>query len=126
MGLGAKIKALREERKLSLQQLADKADTSKTYLWQLENEQAEQPSAQKLLAIAKALGTTIGALLGQPTVQINDDELEIPPSLAKFLDDHPEIPDAEKRMLASIQHRGKRPTRPEDWQHIYETIKRFT
>ena len=35
--IGSKIRALRLEKKLTLDQLAEKSDSSKSYLWELEN-----------------------------------------------------------------------------------------
>jgi DNA-binding XRE family transcriptional regulator len=35
--LGDKIRALRKEKKLSLEQLAELTDSSKSYIWELEN-----------------------------------------------------------------------------------------
>lgn len=124
--VGSRIRKLREQRSMSLQDLADGAKISKTYLWQVENGRVGQPSAQKLLAIARALETTIASLLGQPVVKVDDEEIEIPASLADFLRRAAGVTEAEKKMLAGIQYRGKRPSSADDWAFIYETIKRAT
>lgn len=54
--LGEKLRALRKERKLTLEQLAEMAKLSKSYLWELENRESQRPSAEKLTALADVLG----------------------------------------------------------------------
>ena len=56
--LGDKIKELRKEKGLTLDKLAKEAKLSKSYLWELENRESQSPSAEKLSAIADALGVT--------------------------------------------------------------------
>ena len=57
--IGSKIKALRQEKGYTLDQLAELADCSKSYIWELENKNPPRPSADKLLKIAKALKVTL-------------------------------------------------------------------
>lgn len=64
MNFGARIKALRTERGLTLEQLAQATGSSKSYIWELENRNPPRPSAEKLSAIATALGVTVDYLLG--------------------------------------------------------------
>ena len=64
MNFGARIKALRTERGLTLEQLAQSTGSSKSYIWELENRNPPRPSAEKLSAIATALGVTVDYLLG--------------------------------------------------------------
>lgn len=54
--LGTKLRALRQEQELTLDKLAEKCGVSKSYLWELENRESQRPSAEKLTAIADALG----------------------------------------------------------------------
>ena len=56
--LGKKIRQLRKSKRLTLEQLAKAANNmSKSYLWELENRESQSnPSAEKLSAIADALG----------------------------------------------------------------------
>ncbi len=46
--LGDKIRALRKQKKLSLEQLAELTDSSKSYIWELENKDDPKPSAEKI------------------------------------------------------------------------------
>lgn len=54
--LGEKLRALRKDKKLTLDQLAAQAKLSKSYLWELENRESQRPSAEKLSALADVLG----------------------------------------------------------------------
>lgn len=56
--LGDKIRSLRKESGLTLDKLAKAANLSKSYLWELENRESQSPSAEKLAAIADALGVS--------------------------------------------------------------------
>lgn len=61
--LGNKIHSRRTELKLSLDQLAAITDSSKSYVWELENRDDPNPSADKLAKIAAALNVTPDFLL---------------------------------------------------------------
>ena len=54
--LGQKLHELRKTNKMTLDALAAKAGLSKSYLWELENRESQRPSAEKLTALADALG----------------------------------------------------------------------
>lgn len=59
--LGRTVRRLREERSVSLKQLADEAGVSESFISQVERGVAN-PSVASLRRIAEALGTSIGAL----------------------------------------------------------------
>lgn len=61
--LGEKIKKLRKDKGLTLDKLAELSDSSKSYVWELENKTPPRPSAEKLSNIAAALDTTLEFLL---------------------------------------------------------------
>jgi transcriptional regulator with XRE-family HTH domain len=61
--LGEKLNALRKRMGLSLDQLAERAGVSKSYLWELENRDAPKPSAEKLTKVAEQLSVTTDYLL---------------------------------------------------------------
>lgn len=56
--LGEKIRKLRRERKMSLEALASAAGMSKSYLWELENNDDANPTLEKLASIATVLHVT--------------------------------------------------------------------
>ena len=61
--LGEKLRKLRKDRGLTLDKLAELTESSKSYIWELENKNPPRPSAEKLAKIADKLGTTIDYLL---------------------------------------------------------------
>lgn len=64
MTFGNRIKKLRTDKGLTLDQLAQATGSSKSYIWELENKNPPRPSAEKLSSIATALGVTVDYLLG--------------------------------------------------------------
>lgn len=71
---GERIKQLRTERGLTLDQLAQATDSSKSYIWELENKNPPRPSAEKLSSIATALGVTVDFLMGADDQTLADAE----------------------------------------------------
>ena len=61
--LGDKIKTHRKAKGLSLDSLAKMTNTSKSYIWELENKKHNNPTADKLIKISQALDVTIDYLL---------------------------------------------------------------
>lgn len=120
--VGSRIRKYRHDQQLSLSQLAKDAGISKGYLWSLENENtSSRPSADTLYVIAKALGVLMSDLLGR-TLTHDMDDAAIPPSLQEFAKQS-ELPDADIRMLASVQFRGLTPTSAKRWEYIYNAIR---
>lgn len=74
MAFGDKIHDLRKAKKLSLDKLAALSGCSKSYLWELENKDPPRPSADKLSAIAKAIGVTVDYLFGRDSQSIGSAE----------------------------------------------------
>jgi transcriptional regulator with XRE-family HTH domain len=61
--LGEKIRAERKRLKLTLEDLAEKTGSSKSYIWELENRPVVRPSAEKISKIADVFGVTVEFLL---------------------------------------------------------------
>lgn len=121
--VGVRIKAERIRSGFSLARLAEVTGISKTYLVRLEGDEKANPSLETLHRIAQALDVTIADLLGRPRMTVEDDELNVSPSLRAFADETT-ITSAELRMLSSIRWRkGEEPRTPERWRFIYNSIK---
>lgn len=75
--LGEKIRRLRTEKAYSLDKLAELTETSKSYLWDLENREPQRPSADKINRIAAALEVAPEYLLEErdvaPDEKVTDD-----------------------------------------------------
>jgi len=63
--LGEKIRHHRQEKGYSLDKLAELTESSKSYIWELENRDTRKPSAEKLTRIAQALSVTTDYLLDE-------------------------------------------------------------
>lgn len=61
--LGGRVHELRRKRGLTLEGLAERVGSSKSYMWEIENKEVARPSAEKLALIATALDTTVEYLL---------------------------------------------------------------
>ena len=81
--LGDKIRALRKQKKLSLEQLAELTDSSKSYIWELENKDDPKPSAEKTAKIAAVLEVTAEFLLSD-SVTTPDEEVADEAFFRKF------------------------------------------
>ena len=130
MSLAKRLRAAREQAGLTLDEVASKAGISKTYYWELENDESGKikPSADVLMKIAKALSKTLADLLGGPTIRINEQELEITSSLAEFRDERVKLgkplTSQELQELASMRFRGGQPTTVEGWNDVYLALDR--
>lgn len=71
--MGEKIRALRKVAKLTIDELAEKTESSKSYIWELENRPTPRPSAEKIQRIAAVLGVV-------PEFLLDDDRTEAAPS----------------------------------------------
>ena len=67
---GARLRRLREAKKLTLQQVADAVGCTKAYIWELEMKDGQRPSAERVQALAKVLGVTMEDIMGEPIAQV--------------------------------------------------------
>lgn len=125
MSLAERIRKLREDKDLSLEELANRAKISKTYLWELERdtEGTKKPSADVLLRIATALSTTLTDLMNLARVQIKDIPVELSPSLKDFqtrmASQKSPLTVDDLRDLASMKFRGGQPQTADEWHQLY-------
>ena len=119
--VGGRIHHLRTEAGMSLSELADATGVSKSYLWNLESkEQHQRPSGETLYAIAKALNTTMSALMGKRLLTEPQDDVD--DALRAFAK-RAKLSKAEITMLASIKWRGDEPRTVERWRFVYDALK---
>ncbi len=123
--LAERIRTLRTQAGLSLEELATKAGLSKTYLWELEKDEAgvKKPSADVLLRLANALSTTIAELLGLPAVRTQAAEVQLPPGLVelnkRMKAQGTPLSEVDLRDLAMMRFRGGQPRSAEEWMQVY-------
>lgn len=75
--LGQKVKSLRKKDGLTLEKLAQEIESTKSYVWELENKDSIRPSADKVFKLANVLGVTAEFLVDdtdtlEPSVSVKD------------------------------------------------------
>jgi transcriptional regulator with XRE-family HTH domain len=90
---GERIRALRKKKGLTLDQLAAVTESSKSYIWELENKNPPRPSAEKIAKIAAALDVTGDYLMGA-----DDADLQTAEDKAFFRKYNQMTPDARARL----------------------------
>lgn len=117
--IGARITSLRNDKGLSLSELASIATVSKSYLSTVEKGSGSRPGAAFLHKIAQALGVTLADLVGRELVA---DSPRIPTALQEFASQR-NLPVRDVEMLAGIAFRGDAPKTRDRWEFIYNAIK---
>jgi transcriptional regulator with XRE-family HTH domain len=65
---------LRAKKGFSLQELADKVGSTKSYVWELESGKRTNPTVDLLTRLADELGTTVAWLIGEDADSTDDDQ----------------------------------------------------
>jgi transcriptional regulator with XRE-family HTH domain len=94
--VGGTIRALRQEKGITLPALADRSSLSKGLLSKIENSDESNPSLDTLYKIAEALDEPLATLLETEQVQLK----RVTPN---------EPPAWQKPLIAYLQSQGKRP-----------------
>lgn len=74
--LGKKIRELRKQKGWTLEKLAELTESSKSYIWELENKSPPRPSAEKIGKIAAVLGVTAEYLIDTTKKSPNEDVVD--------------------------------------------------
>jgi transcriptional regulator with XRE-family HTH domain len=123
MTFGERLRWLREQRKMSLDQLASKAEISRAYLWKLEKKPDANPSIDLVEKLAEGLGVAPAELLDDQTP--NGESKQSIPQALQELRDRRGLKQQEVEDLARIRFRGRRPTTADDWELIYLQLKKI-
>ena len=67
--MGYRIKEVREAKRMSQSELAEKSGVSRGIIWALETDPNAITTTKTLVKIAQALGTTVGDIFFADTVQ---------------------------------------------------------
>jgi transcriptional regulator with XRE-family HTH domain len=95
--LGDKIRALRKQKKFSLEQLAELTDSSKSYMWELENKDDPKPSAEKVARIAATLEVTTEFLLSDSVTTPGEEVID-----EAFFRKYKTMPEVTKKQIRKI------------------------
>jgi transcriptional regulator with XRE-family HTH domain len=116
--LGLQVQAKRKEKGFSQAELGDLVGISRNYVSMIERGEAENISMKVLAQLAVALGTSPSVLTGESAMVM------IPPSLREFALEK-NLPYEVIDKLAKIPRRGKEPSTAEEWEQLFESIRKF-
>lgn len=130
--VGDRIRKLRQDKRLTLDQLSERTGISKGFLSDAENGN-RNVSSQNLLKIANELNASLDYLLrGTDTAPPNPEPLSIPPELteaARELDlsftQTEALLAAHRSVIARRSNDGLRTPTSQDWKEMYQTLKKF-
>lgn len=69
--IAARLRALREERGLSLQDVASRAGIAKSHVWEIEQGRSRNPTIATTVGIARALGVSLDYLAGLTSARLD-------------------------------------------------------
>lgn len=130
--VGGRIRKLRQDKRLTLDQLSERTGISKGFLSDAENDN-RNVSSQNLLKIANELNASLDYLLrGTDTAPPNPEPLSIPPELteaARELDlsftQTEALLAAHRSVIARRSNEGLRTPTVQDWKEMFKTLKKF-
>jgi transcriptional regulator with XRE-family HTH domain len=128
---GDRIRAIREARGMTQDQLAADADISKGFLSEVENNK-RNISSEDLLRIANVLGASVDYLLrGETKDQPRREPVIIPPELSQAAEELGltyaqtlETLEAHNSVVARRSNRETKRLGVEEWKEFYRAIKR--
>jgi transcriptional regulator with XRE-family HTH domain len=95
--LASKIRALRKAKRFTLEELARRTDSSKSYIWELENRDPPRPSAEKVSKIADALGVTADYLMSKSQMAPGESVLD-----EAFFRDYQNLDETTKKKIRDL------------------------
>lgn len=124
--VGARIRLLRNEQKMTLPELAEKSGLSKGLLSKLENTDEPNPSLETLQKIATALNSTLGDLLDSEVVRVKrilpDKVPDWVKGLAKDLGHEPD-PHLLEALYVVQQRKASSAKGSVDWHYMYRSLE---
>lgn len=131
--VGERLRFVREERGLSVEELADRAGVSKSFLWEVERDRSGI-SGEKLLKVANVLGASLDYLLrGTPTPGMAAPKtIEIPRELGELAEElhlsygqTVALLEVDRSLVARRRRTGEAHMTKEDWKTLYDGVRPF-
>ena len=131
--VGSRIRYVRTQRELTLDQLAEKAGISKSFLWEVEHDRSDI-GGERILRVANALGASLEFLLrGEPAPKdYQPPVIEIPGELGELAEEigltyqqTVALLDIERSVRARRSVKSHEPRTKEYWRKLYEGMKPF-
>jgi transcriptional regulator with XRE-family HTH domain len=127
------MRHIREQRGLTLDQLADKARVSKSFLWGVEQDKTGI-SGERLMRVANVLGASLDFIMrGQPAPEsYRPPVIEIPAELSELAEDllltHRQtlaLLEVHQSIVARRADRTRSAMTKEDWRKLYKGVSPF-
>jgi transcriptional regulator with XRE-family HTH domain len=129
--VGERLSYVRNQKGMTLEQLAQKAGISKSFLWEVEHDKSNISGA-RLLRVANVLGASLDFLLrGEPApadyippaVEISRALEELAEELSLTYWQTRTLLDLYKTILYRRSEQPSPPMEKEDWRQLYEGVK---
>jgi len=129
--VGDRIREIREARRMTQDQLAEKSGISKGFLSDVENNK-RNVSSDNLLRVANVLDASLDYLLrGASTNPISRGPVTIPPELAEAAEKQNlsytqtiELLDAHRSVIARRSNKQAKQFTVEDWENLHRAIQK--
>lgn len=128
--VGGRIRYVRMQRGLTLEQLADQAEISKSFLWEVER--GSDISGERLLRVANVLGASLEYLMrGKSDVEYEPATVEIPAELHALAE---EMGLSYRKTMAVLDvdrsikthRREERVVKSKEyWRRLFDSVKDF-
>lgn len=131
--VGERIRFIRTQRGWTLEQLAERAGVSKSFLWEVEQGRSNM-SGEKLVRVANALVASLDYLLlgkAAPKDPVPS-TIEIPRELGELAEEQGltyrqtmSLVDIERSIVARRSDRPSDSKTKEDWRKLFEGVRQF-
>ncbi len=131
--VGARIRFVRTEQGLTLDQLAQRSGVSKSFLWEVEQGRSNM-SGEKLVGVADALGASLDyLLLGRATPDdAQPATIDIPRELGELAEERGltyreimALMDIDRLIVARRSSRPTQSKSKDDWRRLYDGVREF-
>jgi transcriptional regulator with XRE-family HTH domain len=131
--VGQRLQHIRNQKGLTLEQLAERTGVSKSFLWEVEHDRSGI-TGDKLLRIANVLGASLDFLLrGEPAPPAyQPPSVEIPHELGELAEElgltyrqTVALLDIERSIVARRSSKTRERKTKEQWRALYEGVKDF-
>lgn len=127
--IGHRIRAIRKEKGLTLDDLAKLTKMSKSFLWAVENDNSDI-GGKNLVTLATQLGASLDFLLTGVTPRGTQATIEVPPELIDFAEKNglsfAETHDLLRAQTSVLARRSNKPDERmtyEGWEKLWNGIK---
>ena len=102
MTIGQRIKMVRENKNMTLEEVAKKCNTTKQTIFKYENEIVTNIPYEKILLLAKALGITPAYLMGWDEKENSSDERQLTEGEKMLLELFNRIPEDQQHLVLQM------------------------